>query len=243
LATGAFGIESPLVTLGAEVKYAATQYGYLIPDLARGRSNRLTAYPLAAFKEKPTPEVAQDLRQQAGVAWNAGIFMARRRAFLAAFRDYAPDLLEHLGDTFAKPDALAAAYERIQPRSIDYAVMEPAARDGCVVMGAMNVGWSDVGTWAALLDSLVGDYQGEARVVPPSESVDLGPDDICVLREESGARLTCELGPLDEVSSSRPVAFLPAARQHSKVIQALVRRVDAWEMARREASVPLETRA
>src|SRR4029077_15885581 len=35
-ATGAFDIEAPLVTLGTRVDRPATEYGYLIPDVARG---------------------------------------------------------------------------------------------------------------------------------------------------------------------------------------------------------------
>ena len=49
---------------------------------------------------------------------------------------------------------LAAAYATIAPRSIDYAVMEPAAAAGSVVMAAMDVGWTDVGTWTVLLEVL-----------------------------------------------------------------------------------------
>ena len=37
------------------------------------------------------------------------------------------------------------------PVSIDYAVMEGAAQNGQVVMASMDVGWSDLGSWSALL--------------------------------------------------------------------------------------------
>ena len=47
---------------------------------------------------------------------------------------------------------LERAYESIQKAmSIDYAVMEGAARDGRVLMATMDVGWSDIGSWTALL--------------------------------------------------------------------------------------------
>src|SRR6478752_7318256 len=36
LATGAFGIEDPLVTLGIQVDRPATEYGYLIPNVVGG---------------------------------------------------------------------------------------------------------------------------------------------------------------------------------------------------------------
>jgi len=69
LATGAFGIDDPLVTLGIQVDRPATEYGYLIPDLARGAQIAgLQAYPLTRFEEKPTWARAERLMTQEGVA-------------------------------------------------------------------------------------------------------------------------------------------------------------------------------
>jgi Mannose-1-phosphate guanylyltransferase len=234
LARGAFGIESPIVTLGAQPDGPSTHYGYLIPDLGRGQSNRLTAYPLAAFEEKPTLERAEVLSRQRGVAWNAGIFMARRRAFLDALHEYT-SLVEILGDTFDRPGALALAYQRIEPRSIDYAVMEPAAKRGLVVMGAMNVGWSDVGTWQALVDALVGGYNGAARVVPPTESATLASDDLAVLRTADN-QLVLESGP-QELHSAQPIGLLPDALPHAEVLTQLLTRVNE------RPSTPVEAQA
>ena len=57
----------------------------------------------------------------------------------------------------AAPSLLEQAYEAIQrPVSIDYAVMEGAAQSGQVVMASMDVGWSDLGSWTALLAALGG---------------------------------------------------------------------------------------
>lgn len=226
LAHGALGIESPLVTLGIQANWPATQYGYLVPDKTRQQGApdfRLHAYVLQAFVEKPDPAHAERLRQQAA-AWNAGIFLARRRAWLAALERYTR-LVAPLTDALDSEARLASAYEQIEPAlSIDYAVMEPAAADGQVVMGAMNVGWSDVGTWTALLDALVGGYSAPARVVQPAEEVTLGDDDLAVIRSDSDV-LYVESGP-GRVSSVRPLALLPAARQHHGVLEDLVARVN-----------------
>src|SRR6478752_6590339 len=155
LATGAFGVDDPLVTLGIRVDRPATEYGYLIPDVARGGSvGGLRAYPLTRFEEKPKPARAEQLVQQEGVAWNAGIFLWRRRAIAAALGRYT-GLLQSLGPMAASPVSLESAYEAIQkPVSIDYAVMEGAAQNGQVVMAAMDVGWSDLGSWSALLGAI-----------------------------------------------------------------------------------------
>ena len=84
LAPGSFGVTDPLLTLGIQVDRAATEYGYLIPDLDSGDViDGLQAYPLKGFEEKPTPHRAQGLLVEPGVAWNAGMFLWRRRAILA----------------------------------------------------------------------------------------------------------------------------------------------------------------
>ena len=152
LATGAFGVDDPLVTLGIQADRPATEFGYLIPDLERGASiHGLRAYPLQRFEEKPKPAQAEELIRQPGVAWNAGIFLWRRRAILAALRRYT-GLVQSLGPMISSPQMLDQAYESIQRAvSIDYAVMESAARNGSVVMASMDVGWSDLGSWSSLL--------------------------------------------------------------------------------------------
>ena len=183
MATGAFGIEDPLVTLGIEVDRPATEYGYLIPDLARGeRVHGLQGYPLRRFEEKPKVERAQELTQQPGVAWNAGIFLWRRRAILAALRRYT-GLLQSLGPMVASPQMLDRAYESIQRAvSIDHAVMESAARNGTVVMGSMDVGWSDLGSWSSLLAAI--GARGTGSVVQVGETVTVEADDLVVRRVE-----------------------------------------------------------
>ena len=153
LATGAFGIASPLVTLGVQPTRPATEYGYLRPDVARGASvDGLRAYPLEAFEEKPRPDRARELIAMPGVAWNAGMFLWRRHAIVEALERHAPEIADGVRRGLA--DDLAAAYASLPSRSIDYAVMEPAAAAGTVVMAAMDVGWTDVGTWPALLEVL-----------------------------------------------------------------------------------------
>lgn len=224
LALGAFGIDSPIVTLGARPTSPSTQYGYLMPDRSRGTSGDLTAYPLERFEEKPNAARAGELLETAGVAWNAGIFMARRRAFRDALTAHAPELMAVLSGAVSSGGDLAAAYERVTPISIDYAVMEPAAAAGQVVMAAMDVGWSDVGTWAALLDAIVGGYHGAARVVPSDESVTLAVDDLAVV-SDAGDGLWLATGP-QELQWTKPMGLLPGARRHAELVEALLTRVN-----------------
>src|SRR5213075_871264 len=66
------------------------------------------------------------------------------------------------------------------PMSIDYAVMEGAAQSGLVVMGSMDVGWSDIGSWSALLDGI--DAGGSGFVVQAGETVEVDGTDLVVRR-------------------------------------------------------------
>src|SRR5436190_6077857 len=114
LATGVFGIDDPLVTLGIRVDRPAVEYGYLIPDVPRGEDiDGSRVYPLHRFEEKPKPARAAELLDMPGVAWNAGIFVWRRRAILAALARYT-GLLQSLGPMIRSPVLLEQAYNAIQ---------------------------------------------------------------------------------------------------------------------------------
>ena len=227
IAQGAFGIEDPLVTLGIRVSRPATEYGYLLPDLPRGEVVRgLQAYPLRGFEEKPSAGRARELADEPGVAWNAGIFLWRRRGIRTALERYAAGLLTTIESSLRSDMSLAAAYDRLTPISIDFAVVQGAAKDGRVVMGAMDVGWSDLGGWPALLEALGGRPTG--RVVPPGESVTLGEDDLLLARTDG--RLAIVDGPRGSISASAPTALFAGAASDRPILVALVERVATQEV-------------
>jgi mannose-1-phosphate guanylyltransferase len=192
LAAGVFDIDQPLVTLGVRPTFASVDYGYLRPDTMRGaKVDGVRVNPLLGFEEKPTEARARELINLPGVAWNAGMFAWQRGAIRAALEKYTP--LPLLIDQAVGSDlALANAYERITPISIDRAVMESAAGDHRVVMGAMDVGWSDLGSWTALLGAIGGRHADGAtgRVVQTGETIELGADDLVV--RPVGGRLVAE---------------------------------------------------
>ena len=228
LATDAFGIEDPLVTLGIQVDRPATEYGYLIPDASRGESiGGLSAYPLLRFEEKPKPARAEELLEQGGgIAWNAGIFLWRRRAITAALGRYT-GLLQSLGPMVASPQMLDRAYESIQRAvSIDHAVMESAARNGVVVMAAMEVGWSDIGSWSALLAAI--GARGTGSVVQAGETVDVEADDLVIRRVDG--RLGVIAPPArGSITAVHPIAVLRGTGPDRDRIEALIERCSESE--------------
>jgi mannose-1-phosphate guanylyltransferase len=227
LATGAFGIDDPLVTLGTQVDRPATEYGYLLPDLGRGADvgdggDPIRAYPLKAFEEKPKPDRAQDLFERTpGAAWNAGMFLWRRRAIRAALTRYT-GLVQSLEPMSAAPQLLAQAYEAIrQPMSIDHAVMEGAARNGQVVMASMDVGWSDLGSWTTLLSAI--GARGEGAIVQAGETVTVEDGDLVVRRVDGrlGVIAPPERGSM---TATQPIAVLRGSAPDIALIRGLIDR-------------------
>ena len=224
LARGAFGIEAPLVTLGIQVDRAATEYGYLMPQLdAGGPVDGLQAYPLRAFEEKPTRDRAEVLLREPGVAWNAGIFLWERRTIRNAL-ERQMGLLTLLAPVVHSDVGLAAAYDQLRPISIDHGVLESAAQDHRVVMASMDVGWSDLGSWTALLAALGG--TGTGAVVQPNEAAQAGPDDLIVERVDR--RLAVVPGPRG-ILWPTPTALLRGAAAKRGPVDALIERVNHWE--------------
>ncbi len=221
VATGAFGIDDPLVTLGTEITRPATEYGYLLPrsstsDVVDG----LAIQRVQAFEEKPRPARAAELADLEGAAWNAGMFVWRRRAIRAALERYT-GLLQLIEPTLSAPALLQHAYEQLKGVSIDYAVMESAARDGQVVMGSMDVGWSDLGSWTSLLAAL--GARGTGAVVQAGETVEVEREDLVVRR--TAGRLGIIVPPeRGSMTAAQPIAVLRGSAPDRPLVEALIAR-------------------
>jgi hypothetical protein len=102
--------------------------------------------------------------------------------------------------------------------------MEGAARDRRVVMASMDVGWSDLGSWTALLADI--GATGTGRVIQPDQLAEAGPNDLVVERVDR--RLTVSQGPRG-ILASTPVALLSGAAADRQRVESLVRRISDWE--------------
>ena len=222
LARGAFDVAEPLVTLGVQMERPATEYGYLIPKWPGAQVDGLQAYVLDEFREKPPAAEAQRLYDAGGgIAWNAGMFLWQRRAIRTALEDYT-DLIETLEPALEDPGELAEAYAGLRTRSIDYEVMEPAARAGRVLMASMDVGWTDIGGWTALLAEI--GAGGTGRVMEAGESVTLAPGDLLIRRD--AGRFVADAAP-GTIALDAASAHLVGADHH--LVEELLDRVAASE--------------
>lgn len=107
------------------------------------RLGDLRLYPVDRFEAHPDDRRAQQLYATGTASWTAGVFVWRRDAIRAALERYTP-LLTLIEPAYRSELALKAAYDRLQPLSIDEAVLVGAARDGLLVALPLDVGWREL---------------------------------------------------------------------------------------------------
>jgi mannose-1-phosphate guanylyltransferase len=151
-----------LVTLGIPPTRAETGFGY-IERGARAKSGRPPIYAVRRFTEKPGAARARHYVASGRYDWNAGMFFWRASTFLAQLKQFLPathGALLALAKTIGT-SRYRATLERIYPHleniSVDYAVLEPATHARGAARAFVipaKVGWSDIGSWAAVYELL-----------------------------------------------------------------------------------------
>lgn len=173
-----------LVAFGIAPDRPETGYGYI-----RRGAALPGGFAIARFVEKPDLARAESYLASGDYSWNGGIFAFRAGALLAELDEHRPAMAEAVVESIARatqdgtlihPDA--EVFSRIEGESIDYAVMENTAR---AAMVPADMGWSDIGSFAALRDALPVDAQGNAA----SGAVDLA-DCSGVLALSDGPRIS-----------------------------------------------------
>jgi mannose-1-phosphate guanylyltransferase len=152
-----------MVVLGISPTRPETGYGYIESGGAAGWPNGTPAYVVRRFAEKPELDVAKKYVASGKYYWNAGMFFWRASTFLDNLKKFLPathEALEELQGTIGTKRyaaALARIYPQLENISVDYAVMERATRGANarnVSMIPAKIGWSDVGSWAAVYELL-----------------------------------------------------------------------------------------
>jgi mannose-1-phosphate guanylyltransferase len=160
-----------LVVLGIPPTHPETGFGYIESAKIAVRPRGVPAFAVKRFAEKPPLPLARKYVASGKYFWNAGMFFWRVSTFLDALRRFLPEThaaLIELGKTIGSPrygPALRRTYSRLENISVDYAIMEPATRAGSlspVFVIPAKVGWSDIGSWAAVYELLAG--KGGANV-------------------------------------------------------------------------------
>jgi mannose-1-phosphate guanylyltransferase len=142
-----------LLTLGILPTRPETGYGYIRRGLESHEFAGQPFYAVERFVEKPDAATAVRLVESGQHLWNSGMFAWRAHRILAEIGRHLPAVasaLAPLGRSWGTAEWAAqfqAAYAVCPSVSIDYGVMEKA---GDVWVAEVDIGWSDVGSWASL---------------------------------------------------------------------------------------------
>ncbi|MET3132111.1 mannose-1-phosphate guanylyltransferase/mannose-6-phosphate isomerase [Oxalobacteraceae bacterium GrIS 1.11] len=152
-----------LATFGIVPTAPETGYGYIHAGAALADAGQ-ACYRVDRFVEKPDRVTAQAFIDAGTYYWNSGMFLFRAERYLSELAQCQPAIVA------ASETAVAKAYRdldfcRLEEEafaaspsdSIDYALMEHTRH--AVVVPA-DIGWSDVGSWAALWQVLPADADG-----------------------------------------------------------------------------------
>lgn len=157
-----------LLTLGIEPRRPETGFGYIRLGEKKVTLQGWSFHQVERFVEKPQLETARALVADGKHLWNSGMFLWRVRRIRAELERHVPEMapvLARLQQTYGTGDwkrELEESYARLPKLSIDYGVMEKAAP---VWVAPVDLGWSDVGSWASLAEMREKDAEG--NVLPP----------------------------------------------------------------------------
>ncbi|SDS96106.1 mannose-1-phosphate guanylyltransferase (GDP) /mannose-6-phosphate isomerase, type 2 [Pseudomonas asplenii] len=153
-----------LVTFGLIPTRAETGFGYI----EKGQSLGNDSFQIARFVEKPDTATAQGYLDGGLHLWNAGMFCMRADVVLRELQEHAPDVLATMTECLAHSHSREGKQElqleldsktlALAPDiSIDYALME---RSHKVAVVPCQLGWSDIGSWAAVRELSPADANG-----------------------------------------------------------------------------------
>jgi mannose-1-phosphate guanylyltransferase/mannose-6-phosphate isomerase len=240
--------DGAVVLLGITPDRPETGFGYIRADSA-GEFGPVRL--VERFVEKPNAATAERYLREGGYFWNSGMFVVRASTWLETLERFRPDIagatrLAWQGRTtdasFVRPDA--DAFAKVPSESIDYAVMEPAAkaafasrtaataatnldaaRPGAAPPRAtglelrmlpLDAGWSDLGAWDAVWQ--VGDKDADGNCAV-GDALVRGSRDTLV---HATSRLVSVVGLADVVVIETPDAVLVTHRDRCQDVKQVV---------------------
>lgn len=138
-----------LVTMGIKPSRPESGYGYI----EMGEELESGMFRVKRFVEKPNIDVAKSFLDKGSYLWNSGMFIWRADRLLREIKKYLPDLYkslmkiyEYIG-TPEEERIIEEEYEKIDPISIDFGVMQRTHR---AVVLETNFIWDDIGSFTSL---------------------------------------------------------------------------------------------
>lgn len=144
--------QGKLLTFGITPTAPETGYGYIRAEGGNvGQVQRIVE-----FVEKPALALAEQYIASGDYFWNSGMFLFRASRYLEELERYQPAVVAACRAALATAKSDLdfirldqAAYAASPDIAVDYAVMERTS-DAATI--ALDAGWNDIGSWAAVFD-------------------------------------------------------------------------------------------
>lgn len=154
-----------LVTFGITPTYPETGFGYI-----HAQHN-----DVLAFVEKPDIATATAYLADGNYYWNSGMFCFKAGVLLAEMERYAPNIYQSCQQAIANAQIQPNVWRidqqsmmQIPDDSLDYAVMEKSDK---VKVIPCDIGWSDLGSFDALLNEIKKEDQENAILARHDNSI------------------------------------------------------------------------
>ena len=219
-----------LITFGIPPVFPSTGYGYI----ERGRLLQIpgapTAHEVKGFREKPSLEVAQSLVESGQYEWNSGMFVWKVDTILAEIARQMPALRAAL-ETLEKaspsdrPRRLAELWPELAPETVDYGIMEGAAK--VAMLSAGGLGWTDIGSWASFSEIMEADEAGNVLSGPAILALDARNSLMMQWGEPKHLLAAVGIKDLIVVDTGDAILIVPA--DQSERVRELVQMLEASE--------------
>jgi mannose-1-phosphate guanylyltransferase len=215
-----------MVVLGIPPTRPETGFGYVERMNESIGTKGFPVFPVLRFTEKPEQKLALQYMATGNYHWNAGMFFWRVSTFLDNLKTFLPkthDALETLSafiGTRSYERKLRAIYPKLENISVDYAVLEPATRvegEPRVFVIPAEVGWSDIGSWAAVYQ-LLAKKAGENVLAGQGHTLDAEGNFLW-----SPSKFVAAIGVRDLVVVETPDALLICPRDRAQDVGKIVK--------------------
>jgi len=218
-----------MVVLGIPPTRPDTGFGYIERMGESIGSKVFPDFAVRRFTEKPELKLAQEYMASGNHHWNAGMFFWRVSTFLDNLKKFLPkthaalEKLAELIGTRGYERKLRAIYPKLENISVDYAVLEPATRvEGPprVFVIPAEVGWSDIGSWAAVYQ-LLAKNSGENVLAADGLTLDAEGNFLW-----SPSKFVAAIGVRDLVVVETRDALLICPRDRAQDVAKIVKRLE-----------------
>lgn len=219
-----------IAILGITPNAPETGYGYI---KVQSQADADDGYTVERFVEKPNEATAKQYLAEGGYFWNGGMFVLKASVWLAALKEYRPDILAATQSAWqAKATDAAGEAEFIRPEeelfkaipseSIDYAVIEKCPGSSHPIkMVELDAGWNDLGAWDAVWQ--VGKQDTQGNVTTGDTLVSNSKNSLI----HASSRLVSAVGVENLIIVETADAVLVADRKNSQDVKNIVGQLEA----------------